>query len=299
MSRMDKYQSGTIVKERTVKNKNLYDNVPDVNIDYITLESGTLINPSDIKKNKRSDYQKMKELENILPKKEKETKDVKEQVKKEDRVYDINEILKLAKESKLFQDDEKRRLINTEYNILTKLDIEKINQTKDLKKEDLKDLINEIYGNERKGKRKKKSRTLILEESSDLLEDLKESSYISVDNLNKESKDLEIPLTNTIADSTLELEIDAEISKKILDKEESKKPKSDTVEIASLIKKEESENLNGNFLKDDFKDEEEEFTDELLVEDKKSKVILVFVVILVLILMGITGYLVYYYFLAV
>lgn len=35
-SRMDKYQTGTIVKERTVRNKKLYENVPDVTLLYYT-----------------------------------------------------------------------------------------------------------------------------------------------------------------------------------------------------------------------------------------------------------------------
>ena len=143
-SRMDKYQTGTIVKERTVRNKKLYENVPDVNVDYITLENGIEIKPSSSLKNKRSDYQKMKELEDIMPIRSKQETVIEPKENKQERVYDINEILRQAKENKLFQEDDRKRLINTEYNILTKLDIEKINQAKDLKKEDLKNLIDQI-----------------------------------------------------------------------------------------------------------------------------------------------------------
>lgn len=70
----------------------------------------------------------MKELEDIMPIRSKQETVIEPKENKQERVYDINEILRQAKENKLFQEDDRKRLINTEYNILTKLDIEKINQ---------------------------------------------------------------------------------------------------------------------------------------------------------------------------
>lgn len=297
-SRMDKYQTGTIVKERTVRNKKLYENVPDVNVDYITLENGIEIKPSSSLKNKRSDYQKMKELEDIMPIRSKQETVIEPKENKQERVYDINEILRQAKENKLFQEDDRKRLINTEYNILTKLDIEKINQAKDLKKEDLKNLIDQIYDNEGDQKhKKKKTRTAVLEEDDkDLLADLKDDSDV----LPIEDKTVELPMTDTLVDGTLELEIDAEISKKILDKENKEKEKDSTDEkIAKLIKKE-NVDLETNFKSQDFKTKEEETipTDEILIENKKSNVMLVVIVLFVIVLISVVAYLLYRYFFA-
>lgn len=138
--------------------------------------------------------------------------------------------------------------------------------------------------------KRKKTRTAVLEEDDkDLLADLKDDSDV----LPIEDKTVELPMTDTLVDGTLELEIDAEISKKILDKENKEKEKDSTDEkIAKLIKKE-NVDLETNFKSQDFKTKEEETipTDEILIENKKSNVMLVVIVLFVIVLISVVAYL--------
>lgn len=129
-----------------------------------------------------------------------------------------------------------------------------------------------------------------------MLADLKDDSDV----LPIEDKTVELPMTDTLVDGTLELEIDAEISKKILDKENKEKEKDSTDEkIAKLIKKE-NVDLETNFKSQDFKTKEEETipTDEILIENKKSNVMLVVIVLFVIVLISVVAYLLYRYFFA-
>ena len=141
-SRVKKYEHKD-VKKRTEKNKDLYEKITDVSAEYIDINNA--VNLDVVKKEglKRSSYQAVKDFD-IL---EKEEKEFEEKEIKEKKVYDINEILKEAKEKETV-DDDKKRIINTEYNILTKLDVDKINSSKDFSKENLKKLIDSIYEKE-------------------------------------------------------------------------------------------------------------------------------------------------------
>ena len=102
----------------------------------------------------------------------------------------------MARENKLFEENDKKRLINTEYNILTKLDVGTL-ENDEMKKEDLRSLIDDIYEKEKPIEKEKPNNYTHSEEDkllSDLLED-----------------------TNTIKS---DIELDEDISKKIIDKEE-------------------------------------------------------------------------------
>ena len=197
-ARMEKYVTAP-EKSRTSKNEKLYDEVQDMSIDYVNIDVNNALelNPSKNHRSSREDFQKQRELNKILPRNEEKQRIIDEEVEpKENRIYDINEILKLARENKLFEDKDKKRLINTEYNILTKLDIENL-ETEDMKKEDLKSLINDIYQKEEPVKQKSYSR----KEEEALLNDLFEDYHEE-----KEVKE--------------ELELKEELSKEILDKNE-------------------------------------------------------------------------------
>lgn len=269
-SRMDKYQQddgGSIaVKERTKKNRHLYDELQNMNIDYINIDvnDAKIITSDNMNKRTRADYQKIRELERILPQEKKEIQKV-ERPKKEQRVYDINEILRLARNNKLFEEDNKKRLINTEYNILTKLDIDTINEHEDMTKEGLKKLIDKIYQNEDTEKEKNSitNEDTALEED-DLLSDL----------MIKE---------NEVCDKE-KIIIDEAISKKILEhSSENEGEKFDTTEENEIVKKIE-------------KQEESISDEELLIEESKSKKILVVVIIIVFLLLASGIYLFLKYF---
>jgi len=213
MSRMEKY-NGTGTKSRTNKNEKLYKEVGDlsINYDFIDVNNAVELNPSEDYKSSRENYHKKKELDSILKRQE-----IKEEVPdiaivpKEERVYDINEILKTSKTEENpsdYNEKKKKRLINTEYNILTKLDIKDLDK-ENYRKEDLKTLINDIYAKEEPKKMtniEDKSdddlfKDLLSEDDngSDLLADLTLKEELAKDVLDKNSDDLgTVPITEEI-----------------------------------------------------------------------------------------------------
>ena len=211
MSRMEKY-TDTKVKSRTYRNEKLYDQVGDISInyDYIDVNNALELNPTGDYKSNREDYQKQRELNKIL--KRQTPNNVKiyddDVIPKEDRIYDINELLKNAKTET--DDKPSKRLINTEYNILTKLDIKDLDKD-NYRKEDLKSLINDIYEKEAPKKMtnlKRKDEDSLLkdlldDEDSDggLLDDLSVKEELSKDILEKNQDDLgTVPITEEIKD---------------------------------------------------------------------------------------------------
>ena len=211
-TRMEKHDSKT--KSRMARHEGLYDKVGDItiNYDFIDVDNAVELNPSKDNKYSREDYQKQKELNKILPNKPSAKKTISEDViPKEDRVYDINEILKAAKseENEKLSDDSSKRLINTEYNILTKLDIKDLDK-ENYRKEDLKSLIDDIYKKEEPKKMKqfkRKSEEELLadlyednnDNGEDLLEDLKVKEELSKDILDSNDEGT-VPITEEIKD---------------------------------------------------------------------------------------------------
>lgn len=286
-SRMEKYQTGSnnvAVKERTAKNKRLYEEVQDMNIDYIDINVNDAIEiiPEKTLKKTRSDYQMRKEIEKIIPSEKKEFQEP-EKVKKEQRVYDINEILKLARNNKLFEDDQKKRLLNTEYNILTKLDIEKINDSEELTKESLKQLIDTIYQNEDNNTKK---------------QDSTKNNFKTNNQTSQQESQSEDLLSDLIADEKEEMIINEEISKKILDRPEttSLNTKEDTTTTELDLTNKEKEKKSAKLKKAKNTDLELDEDENLLDEDAKSKGMLIAIIIIVVLLLAAGGYLFFKYF---
>ncbi len=216
-SRMNKYDT-TSVKSRTAKNEKLYDEVLDMSIDYVNIDVDNAIdltNKSGV--GTRENYHKQKELSRIMPTHEEKVNLEPEEdhsEHKENRVYDINEILKLARDNKLFDDDkEKKRLINTEYNILTKLDVGQLDK-ESINKDDIKSLINDIYEKEKPVKVKKYS----MKEEERLLNELFD------DNANDELSE-ELKLKEELSKKILEDDLAQEDEKEVLTKEMESLPK--------------------------------------------------------------------------
>ena len=196
-ARMEKYDIGDTgeIKQRTRKNENLYSEVQNMNIDYVDIDvdNAVELSPSSSLKKSREDYQKQRELNKILPSnraKEYEPNDIVEP--KEDRVYDINEILKMARENKLFDEPDKKRLINTEYNILTKLDVNELD-SEEIKKEDLRTLIDDIYEKTEPKKEKEVGKYPKGEEKllSDLFEESKQEKEEETNDENIEKEEMD------------------------------------------------------------------------------------------------------------
>ncbi len=275
-SRMSKYETDEKkIKARTEKHKQLYDKVVDENVEYVDINNAVEIDKINKENLKRGDYQALKDFNMI----EKKSIEIEEPKIDEKKVYDINEILKQARENKENVDD-KKRIINTEYNILTKLDVEKIANSKDLSKDNLRDLIDKIYekedNNSNKGKNKSKKTK---KQEKELFEDLMETNY----------------------------KLDEELSKTILDKEKNdekvetkiKNKKDDTevtiTKIEDEQKPKEEATLSSKELKDLIieKDETNEFAD--LYESRgKGKIIFIILLVLIMIALGAYLFLKYY-----
>jgi hypothetical protein len=176
-SRMEKYYNGEVESnERTKKNQQLYDTM--YNLDPIAniedLDNNIEMNLSDINKRKnREDYQKIKEYNDIIDiKKDTSIYDYEQEDQQEEKIYDINSILNKAKERRNDPSNDKyRNLRNTQYDILSKLNIEKVlteDETDDISDEErLRNLIHTITMNKRELNNLKNDLSL------DLLADLK------------------------------------------------------------------------------------------------------------------------------
>ena len=258
-TRMDKYDENTS-SLRSEKNKRLYDEVLDMNIDYVDIDVNNVIDLSSNKKTgAREEYKKQRELNYFMPNEKKSREYIDNTLEnKEDRVYDINEILKLAKENKLFDSDSsKKRMINTEYNILTKLDLDEVTN-KEYSKENLHELIDTIYEKEKTTKKKEN----ILHEKEDL------SSSDDLLNLKEDTVNLNEDISKDILDKTI-----TEVAPKV-EKDEEKEEQED--------KKEETDTVNG-------------MTETIEIDEGISKKLL-FIIIFVLILLGVSAYIILKYF---
>lgn len=174
-SRMERYYNNTSKPEttgRSARNQELYRK-KDYNI-YSSNE--TIIDTSnevDLTKIKniiknREDYQRAKSYRNMLNDKKFET-DETDYIEDtyEEKDYDINALLQKVKEQKNSnnEQDKVRKLRNTQYDILSRLDVKSKEKSSEIKKDDLKDLINTITHKEEDSNNK--------EDLDDLLSDLK------------------------------------------------------------------------------------------------------------------------------
>ena len=184
-SRMEKYyDSNEEFVGRAAKNENLYRKK-----DYSVYSSNeTIIAPNneiDITKLKdiiqsREDYQRAKSYRNMLSDKKFDYNDVPyEEDTYEEKNYDINEILKKVKDEKgnIKEEDKIRKLRNTQYDILSNLNIKCKNQEEAITKVDLETQKAELQGLIDKVTKKNS----IQNEEANLL-NLEEQTYVTDEN---------------------------------------------------------------------------------------------------------------------
>ncbi|MBR3049378.1 MAG: hypothetical protein IKG58_02325 [Bacilli bacterium] len=212
-SRMERYhnEENHDTYSRSNKNQDLYENLGK-NTRYTSFSDITSSNVFDIDEAKqnittRQGYQQMKEYDDMIapPKMKKELDEFNYLYQdRENRVYDINSALKEARENRIERDEleDKRKLKNTNYNILASLNKEELEKYRKEKVErtkpdedELQELINTITSKTLAGEIDKKA-------SLDLLSDLMATD-----------KDDEI-------EGQKPKEDDLELSKEILDKEQ-------------------------------------------------------------------------------
>ena len=157
-SRMDRYRELDNETERTSRsrrNQELYQNIGTnakyTNFTDVTNSNTTLIDRKGRDYSTREDYQKRKEYTSFenKPKVKKELDDFNHLYQDhENRVYDINSILEMAKENRKDKDsmEEKRKLKNTNYNILASLNPEELEKYRKEKRNRNKPDDNELRG---------------------------------------------------------------------------------------------------------------------------------------------------------
>lgn len=149
---MDRYYNETEQKERTTKNQKLYDTV--YNMEPLNVV-GTIdnLNEIDLKEldgtyKTREEYRKLKEYKKVLNQtNDRYSSDYENLDDVEEKVYDINSILEKAKTERGIEDpeDKYRKLKNTQYNILSNLNIDDYNlEEEKAPEEKLKELIHTI-----------------------------------------------------------------------------------------------------------------------------------------------------------
>lgn len=237
-SRMEKYD---VVKEedtsRINKNRKLYDDVFSLNVDYIDVDNALEIPLKTNYNNRtRSNYHKLKELDGLVPLKKQDSVFEEPIVEDRKRIYDIDEFLKKRKEEKELE--LKKRDINTEYNILTKLDLKDI-ENKEFSKDDLKKIVNKIYPKIEKDTDK----DLLYEmtEKISLVNDNNNKDNVSCDDINEEkgkdeAEELSKLSKEELIERTKEIVQNLDFEDPIL--AEDKNSKSFTEEIETCRKKE-------------------------------------------------------------
>jgi len=198
-SRMEKYyDSNEEFVGRAAKNENLYRKK-----DYSVYSSNeTIIAPNneiDITKLKdiiqsREDYQRAKSYRNMLSDKKFDYNDVPyEEDTYEEKNYDINEILKKVKDEKgnINEEDKIRKLRNTQYDILSNLNIKSKNQEEAITKVDLETQKAELQGlidkvTKKNNIRNEEASLLNLEEQTDVTDENNDSALDLLSDLKSE-----------------------------------------------------------------------------------------------------------------
>ena len=145
MRRMDRYNDTSDVPKltRSDKNQELYDSIGS-NTRYTSFSDVTNSNAIDISTKKNSNtregYHQMKEYQDVVPvpRVKKELEEFKSLYQdRENKVYDINNVLEEARKNRTEKDEleEKRKLKNSSYNILSNLNKEELEKYRKEKKE--------------------------------------------------------------------------------------------------------------------------------------------------------------------
>ena len=274
---------------RSNKNQTLYQNV-GTNTKYTNFTDVTNANAFDLntaQKNYRTreGYHQIKEYDNIMP-----TPKVKKELDEfnylyqdhENRVYDINSVLEEARKNRIQKDEleAKRKLKNTNYNILASLNPEELEKYHKEKLErikpdenELRDLIDTITSKTLAGEIDKAT-------SVDLLSDLMATSVI--DRVENKEEKQEHPHTET----------SLTLSKEILDKEQLDKVnklKTAEKEETGIMKDSDTDFYTRSM---DLSDKDFEMADEFK-EKKLPLAVKIMLILIIVAVLAIAGYFIY------
>lgn len=302
-SRMERYERNDQEQKarRSNKNQELYENIGR-NTKYTNFTDVTNANAFDLgtaQKNYRTreGYHQIKEYNDFVP----EPK-VKKELDEfnylyqdhENKVYDINSVIREAKKNRIKKDEmeAKRKLKNTNYNILASLNPEELEKYRKEKvertkpdEEELRELIDTITSKTLAGE-------IDQQTSVDLLSDLMATNMM--DRVEKPQKDEEESPEDEIEnelEDTEEIEEKLSLSKEILDKDQIDK-----------VNKMKEEKPSGSIMDEsdtdfytrsmDLSDKDFEMDDEFK-EKKMPLAIKIILIILVIAVIAIAGYFIY------
>ena len=297
-SRMERYQQqeNQETTRRSSKNQELYQNIGR-NTKYTNFTDVTNANAFDLgtaKKNYRTreGYHQMKEYNDFIPepKVKKELDDFNYLYQDhENKIYDINSVLEEAKKNRVKKDEleAKRKLKNTNYNILASLNPEELEKYRKEKvertrpdEEELRDLIDTITSKTLAGEIDKAT-------SVDLLSDLMATNMM--DRVEKPVPDKKEEPEEEIEEEEIEEKLS--LSKEILDKEQLEK-------VQELKNKEKKDSIMDSSDTDfytrsmDLSDKDFEMDDEFK-EKKMPLAVKIILIILIIAVIAVAGYFIY------
>lgn len=179
-SRMDKYAETPNLRSRSEKNKDLYEQIKNSDIDKFDLHSNATIIDEDVN---RIDVDKIRDMldkryRDTIPRRsitiKEEQTDLEEKLQ-DTKEYDINAILEKAKQTQNvdYEKERLKKVHDTQYDILKKLNIDnedELPHEMEDSEENIVNLINTITALEMKNKESSGNTTAL-----DLLSDLKDS----------------------------------------------------------------------------------------------------------------------------
>jgi hypothetical protein len=317
MKRMDRYNEEDNSRvSRIDKNQNLYQdfsmNAIYTNITDVTNSNAYEINPNNKTLTTREAYQQLKEYQNVeLPKEKKELEDVNYlSEKKENKIYDINSVLENARKNRTELDelDEKRKLKNNAYNILSGKNRKELEKYREERKkrlatpeeEELRELIDTIASKTLAGEIDK-------ETTVDLLADLMATNIL--DKVDASGEIEKVTTTHEITTQDDEIvEEKLSVSKELMDTEEIQNlmlngnPSNEQVLIEEAKVKEEKNEKQEQIdkVKDpdfytrsmDLSDKDFEMSDDFK-EDKVPIGLKILIFILIIIIVGIAAYIIH------
>lgn len=312
MRRMDRYNEDNNERvSRLDKNQNLYQDVSMnaiyTNITDVTNSNAYEINPNinEDSRTTREAYQQLREFQTIeVPKEKKELEEVNYLAqRKENKIYDINSVLENARKNRVEQDelDEKRKLKNSAYNILSGKNRKELEKYREERKkriatpeeEELRELIDTIASKTLAGEIDK-------ETTVDLLADLMATNVLDkVDASGEIEKVSATHEITTVDDEVVEEKL--EVSKELMNTEEIQDLMlNGTSEKEPLLIKDKEEKQNIDEKKDpdfytrsmDLSDKDFEMSDDFK-EEKVPLGLKIIIFILVIIIVGIVAYIIH------
>ncbi len=240
MRRMDRYKDENEPQSRTDLNQELYQNVSN-NAIYANITDVTNANAFEISNNNqtrttREAYQQMQKYQNMepVPRSRKELEDFNYLYqKRENKIYDINSVLEEARRNRQEKDDkeEKRKLKNNEYNILSGVNKEELEKYREEKKkrlttpeeDEIRELIDTIASKTLAGEIDKATSVNLLSDlmATSMLDKVEASSEIAEEEM-KEAVDDKISTTEQIEETQEKPEI-----QEIIEVEDTKEEKKD------------------------------------------------------------------------